>query len=55
MTGVAGEPELGGRKAVDNEPTNSFELVWAGGAALDELNLRPAEIRPLLTALMDAI
>ena len=52
MTDVAGEPELSGQEAVDNCDENSFELLWAGADEFDDLNLRPPEIRPLLTALL---
>jgi hypothetical protein len=43
---------LGGQEAVDNRPGNRFGLRWATPGELDGLNLRPAEIRPLLAALL---
>jgi ADP-ribose pyrophosphatase YjhB (NUDIX family) len=52
MSGVSGTPVLGGQEAVDNGPGNRFELRWATAGELDGLNLRPAEIRPLLAALL---
>ena len=52
MTGVSGRPELSGEESLENCASNSFELRWAGADEFDELNLRPAEIRPLLAALL---
>jgi 8-oxo-dGTP pyrophosphatase MutT (NUDIX family) len=54
MTGVTGTLRLGGPEAADNAPDNSFELRWATAAELVVLNLRPAELRPLLAALLAA-
>ncbi|HEY0535333.1 MAG TPA: NUDIX domain-containing protein [Actinoplanes sp.] len=54
MTDVSGEPKLGGPELGYHRPNNSFELRWATAAELDELHLRPKEIRPLLAALLAA-
>jgi ADP-ribose pyrophosphatase YjhB (NUDIX family) len=54
VTAVSGRLRLGGREAIDNAPDNSFELWWATAAELDAINLRPAEIRPLLGTLINA-
>jgi 8-oxo-dGTP pyrophosphatase MutT (NUDIX family) len=55
MDDVAGEPELGGQEAVDNGPTNSYELRWVTAAEFDRLDLRPVEIRPLLAGLLGRV
>jgi 8-oxo-dGTP diphosphatase len=52
MTGVSGRPELSGEEAIENSADNSFELLWSTADRFDELNLRPAEIRPMLAALL---
>jgi 8-oxo-dGTP pyrophosphatase MutT (NUDIX family) len=52
MTDVSGTPELGGPELGYHRPGNSFELRWATAGELETLNLRPAEIRPLLAALL---
>lgn len=52
MDDVSGTPELGGPELGYHRPDNSFELGWATAGELDELQLRPPEIRPLLAALL---
>ncbi len=54
MTDVTGSPRLAGEELLDNGPRNSFELHWATPAEFEPLNLRPPEIRPLLTAILTA-
>jgi ADP-ribose pyrophosphatase YjhB (NUDIX family) len=52
MTDVTGTPVLSGPEAEAHEPDNSFELIWAGPEAFDELGLYPADVRPPLTELL---
>jgi len=52
MGDVSGSAELSGPELADNRPDNSFELRWATATELGGLNLRPAEIRPLLATLL---
>jgi ADP-ribose pyrophosphatase YjhB (NUDIX family) len=52
MTGVTGVPVLSGPEAAENGPDNSFELRWATAGQFDALNLHPADLRPLLTGLL---
>ncbi|GAA3450172.1 NUDIX domain-containing protein [Dactylosporangium matsuzakiense] len=52
MADVTGVPALSGPEAVANCPDNSFELLWATPAEFEPLNLRPADVRPVLTALL---
>jgi hypothetical protein len=52
MTSVVGSPALSGEEAEQHCPENSFELIWAGAADLDTLNLHPAEIREPLVRIL---
>ena len=52
MTDVAGTVGLSGEEAERNRPDNSYEPVWAGADAFDEVNLVPAEIRQPLRELL---
>ncbi len=52
MTDVTGTIRLSGEEAERNRPENSYELVWAGADAFDEVNLVPADIRPPLARLL---
>lgn len=54
MTDVEGTPRLSGPELEAHAPDNSFELMWAGAAALYELGLHPEHLRtdlPLLLGL----
>jgi ADP-ribose pyrophosphatase YjhB (NUDIX family) len=52
MTGVTGVPVLSGPEAQENGPDNNFELVWVTADRFDDLNLHPADIRPVLAGLL---
>lgn len=52
MTDVRGTLELSGEEAAENRPDNSYELVWAGADAFEELDLVPVEIREPLARLL---
>ncbi|WP_433080560.1 NUDIX domain-containing protein [Dactylosporangium sp. CA-052675] len=52
MANVTGVPMLSGPEAVANGPDNSFELLWAGPDQFEALDLRPADVRVVLTALL---
>jgi ADP-ribose pyrophosphatase YjhB (NUDIX family) len=54
MTDVTGSPQLSGEELLDSGPQNSFELHWATPTEFEPLNLRPPEIRPLLTTMLTA-
>ncbi|MCO8273213.1 poly-gamma-glutamate hydrolase family protein [Actinoplanes sp. TRM 88003] len=49
---VTGEPMLSGDEAELNNPNNSFELHWVTADEFDEVNLFPADLRPLLAGLL---
>jgi 8-oxo-dGTP pyrophosphatase MutT (NUDIX family) len=52
MTGVEGEPVLGGGEATQHGPDNSFHPLWATPAELDALGLLPEGIA---TMVVDAV
>lgn len=54
MIGVEGTPVLSGDEAEADEPTDSFELRWAGVDEFAALNLQPVEARARLRELLGA-
>ena len=54
MTDVQGTAVLSGEEALEHSPDNSFVLSWASADDLDRIRLQPAQLRGLLTALLDS-
>ena len=52
MTDVAGTPQLSGPEAEAHNTNNHFELLWAAPDEFAELGLYPADVRALLTDLL---
>ncbi|MET0695716.1 MAG: NUDIX domain-containing protein [Propionibacteriaceae bacterium] len=52
MSEVTGEPALGGPELARSGPDNQYRLYWAGASELDELDLRPTAVIPLVRALL---
>lgn len=55
MRDVVGTPRLAGEEAERHTAENHYELVWAAVTDFELFNLRPFEIRDLLTDLMTTL